>query len=158
MKQGIGIYVQSNVIPDWFSNKVTAPLISLTMPTVHNKEYNFLGMVTWFVCHFRDALHWKHYSVNVAHEKSWFLWDCKDNIPDRHGELSCVYYFPYSNDEPFNGLKIKGGEQITVWDSTGGGIVKKIGIHLLYVNQHGNVTSFPAVVPTKIQYYYIRRS
>ncbi|WMV48345.1 hypothetical protein MTR67_041730 [Solanum verrucosum] len=48
---------------------------------------------------------------------------------------------------PFNGLNIiKGGEQIRVEDGSDGGIIKKIGVHLLYLDQHGNVISFPAVV------------
>ncbi|KAL3329325.1 hypothetical protein AABB24_036433 [Solanum stoloniferum] len=140
------ICLESNEIPDWCSNKVTAPSNCLTMPTVHNNK--FLGMVLWFVCHFGNVpTYLQYFDVTVAHIGPYafnFSWDF--DVPDSQGEVSCVCYFSYSNNRPFNGLKIKGGEQITVEDRTGGAVVKKIGVHLLYVDQHGNVTSLPAVV------------
>ncbi|KAK4732845.1 hypothetical protein R3W88_025833 [Solanum pinnatisectum] len=140
------IYLESNEIPDWCSNKVTAPSICLTIPTVHNNK--LLGMVLWFVCHFGNVpTYLQYFDVTVAHiEPSAFQFSWDFGVPDSQGEVSCVFYFSYSNNIPFSCLNIKGGEQITVEDSTGGGIVKKIGIHLLYLDQHGNVTSFPAVV------------
>uniref|UniRef100_M1CI78 ATP binding protein n=2 Tax=Solanum tuberosum TaxID=4113 RepID=M1CI78_SOLTU len=162
-KMSLQINLESNEIPDWCSNKVTAPSICLTMPTVHNNK--FLGMVLWFVCHFGNVSSYlQSFIVTVAHvESSTFWWSSHFNIPDSQGEISRVYYFSYSNNRPFNGLKIKGGEQITVEDRTGGAVVKKIGVRLLYVDQHGNVTSFPAVVdhsytpsyPQRLSAWYI---
>ncbi|XP_049388263.1 disease resistance protein RUN1-like [Solanum stenotomum] len=144
-EQQLQIYLECNEIPDWCNNKVTTPYICLTMPTVHDNN-KFLGMVIWFVCRLCDVHELKHFVVTVAHIKRpdlpWIWFDRSDG----HREVSCVYCFSYSNDRPFYGMKIIGGEQITVEDETGGGIVKKIGIHLLYSDQHGNVTSFPAVV------------
>uniref|UniRef100_M1ACW5 Tir-nbs-lrr resistance protein n=1 Tax=Solanum tuberosum TaxID=4113 RepID=M1ACW5_SOLTU len=135
---------QRNEIPDWCSNKVTATSICLTMPTVHNNK--FLGMVLWFVCRLCDVHELIHFAVTVAHiKRSGFSWIWPCDRSDSH-EVSYVYYFSYSNDTPFKGLNIKGGEQITVENETGRGTVKKIGIHLLYLDQHGNVTSLPGVV------------
>ncbi|XP_015170536.1 TMV resistance protein N-like [Solanum tuberosum] len=135
---------ESNEIPDWCSNKVTATSICLTMPTVHNNK--FLGMVLWFVCRLCDVHELIHFAVTVAHiKRSGFSWIWPCDRSDSH-EVSYVYYFSYSNDTPFKGLNIKGGEQITVENETGRGTVKKIGIHLLYLDQHGNVTSLPGVV------------
>ncbi|XP_015170529.1 TMV resistance protein N-like [Solanum tuberosum] len=143
------VYVESNEIPDWCSNKVTAPSMRLTMPTVDNNEYNFLGMVVWFVCHCNVFTLHQYFDVTVAHIKpSAFPFSLDFDIPepDSQGEISCVYYFSYSYDTPFKGLNIKGREQITVEEGTDEGTVKKIGIHLLYLDQHGNVTSLPGVV------------
>ncbi|KAH0640630.1 hypothetical protein KY285_037216 [Solanum tuberosum] len=138
----VQINLQCNEIPDWCSNKVTAPSICFTMPTLHTNDYKLLGVVLWVVCHFCNAhIHiLQHLVVTVAHIKSsdfQFYWAV--DKPDSRGEVSFVYYIPCSNDTPF-----KGGEQITVEDRTDGVIVKKIGVHLLYLDQHGNVTSFPA--------------
>ncbi|KAH0641303.1 hypothetical protein KY285_037889 [Solanum tuberosum] len=138
------IYVQSNDIPDWCNNKVTDRSICLTMPTVQNNEYNFLGMVLWFVSHFCNVTtRLQKFDVTIGQSSDFFLtW-----VPDSKGEVSCVYYLSFSNGRPFNGLNIiKGGEQIRVEDGSDGGIIKKIGVHLLYLDQHGNVTSLPAVV------------
>ncbi|XP_049386925.1 uncharacterized protein LOC125851190 [Solanum stenotomum] len=139
------IYIESNEIPDWCNNKVTASSICLTMPTVQNNEYHFLGMVLWFVSHFCNVTtRLQKFDVSID-QSSTFFWSFY--IPDSEGEVSCVYYLSFSNGRPFNGLNIiKGGEQITVMDGSDGGIIKKIGVHLLYLDQHGNVTSFPAVV------------
>ncbi|KAH0641400.1 hypothetical protein KY285_037986 [Solanum tuberosum] len=139
------INLESNEIPDWCSNKVTAPSICLTMPTVHNNK--FLGMVLWFVCRLCDVDEPEHFAVTVAHiKRSGLPWyHAYFDRSDSH-YVSCVYYFSYSNDTPFKGLNIKGGEQITVENETGRVTVKKIGIHLLYLDRHGNVTSLPGVV------------
>ncbi|KAH0635071.1 hypothetical protein KY284_037857 [Solanum tuberosum] len=138
------ITLESNEIPDWCSNKVTAPSICLTMPTQHNNK--FLGMVLWFVCRLCDVHELIHFAVTVAYiKRSGFLRIRSFDRSDSH-EVSCVCYFSYSNDTPFRGLNIKGGEQITVENETGRGTVKKIGIHLLYLDQHGNVISLPGVV------------
>ncbi|KAL3360075.1 hypothetical protein AABB24_016530 [Solanum stoloniferum] len=143
----VKIVLESNEIPDWCSNKVTAPeSICLTMPTLHNEEYKFLGMVLWYVwlcCNV--PTHPPHFVVTVANKKLsdiLFSWDIV--IADSQREVSGVYYLPCSNVTLFEGLEIKGGEQIRVDDRTGGAVVKKIGVHLLYLDQHGNVTSFPA--------------
>ncbi|XP_049344298.1 disease resistance protein RUN1-like [Solanum verrucosum] len=147
----VKINLDSNEIPDWCSNKVTAPSICLTMPTLHNNK--FLGMVLWFVCHHCDVDELEQFVVTVAHIKRsglpW-IWHISGShevfdISGSH-EVSCIYYLSSANDEPFKGLNIKGGEQITVEDGSDGGIAKKIGIHLLYLDQHGNVTSLPGVV------------
>uniref|UniRef100_A0A3Q7I9U8 TIR domain-containing protein n=1 Tax=Solanum lycopersicum TaxID=4081 RepID=A0A3Q7I9U8_SOLLC len=154
------IYVESNEIPDWCNNKVTASSICLTMPTVQNNEYNFFGMVLWFVSHFCNVTtRLQKFDVTID-EPSGFFWNWSFYVPESQGEVSCVYYFSFSNGRPFNDLDIiKGGEQLRVEDGSDGGIIKKIGVHLLYLDQHGNVTSFPAVVddsytpksqPTKI--------
>ncbi|KAG5588605.1 hypothetical protein H5410_049039 [Solanum commersonii] len=120
------IYLECNEIPDW----------------CNNKEW-----LSGFVCRLCDVHELNHLVVTVAHIKlsglPWYY--VYFDRSDSH-EVSCVYCFAYTNDRPFYGMKIKGGEQITVEDETGGGIVKNIGIHLLYSDQHGNVTSFPAVV------------
>ncbi|KAG5587443.1 hypothetical protein H5410_047877 [Solanum commersonii] len=73
-----------------------------------------------------------------------FEWTRYMKIFKLHGEVSCAYYISNSNDRPFNGLKIKGREKITVEEGPDKGRVKKIGIHLLYLDKHGNVTSLPA--------------
>ncbi|XP_049407065.1 disease resistance protein RUN1-like isoform X3 [Solanum stenotomum] len=151
LQPSVKINLESNEIPDWCSNKVTAPSICLTMPTLHNNK--FLGMVLWFVCHHCDVDELEQFVVTVAHIKRsglpW-IWHISGShevfdISGSH-EVSCVYYLSSANDEPFKGLNIKGGEQITVEDGSDGGIAKKIGIHLLYLDQHGNVTSLPGVV------------
>uniref|UniRef100_M1CI77 TIR-NBS-LRR type disease resistance protein n=1 Tax=Solanum tuberosum TaxID=4113 RepID=M1CI77_SOLTU len=142
MKVSLRINLESNEIPDWCSNKVTAPSICLIMPTVHNNK--LLGMVLWFVCHFGNVTsRLQEFDVTIGQPSAFFrTW-----VPDSEGEVSCVYYLSFSNGRPFNGLNIiKGGEQIRVEDRTGGAVVKKIGVHLLYLDQHGNVTSLPAVV------------
>ncbi|KAH0634448.1 hypothetical protein KY284_037234 [Solanum tuberosum] len=139
----VKIVLESNEIPDWCSNKVTAPSICLTMPTLHNEEYKFLGMVLWYVwlcCNV--PTHPPHFVVTVANKKLsdiLFSWDIV--IADSQREVSGVYYLPCPNVTLF---EIKGGEQIRVEDRTGGAVVKKIGTRLLYLDQHGNVTSFPA--------------
>ncbi|KAL3359735.1 hypothetical protein AABB24_016317 [Solanum stoloniferum] len=139
------INLESNEIPDWCSNKVAASSICLTMPTVHNNK--FLGMVLWFVCRLCDLHELNHLVVTVAHiKRSGFPWMWPFDRPNSHGEVSCVYYLSSVNDRPFKDLSIKGGEQITVENETGRGTVKKIGIHLLYLDQHGNVTTLPGVV------------
>ncbi|KAL3360027.1 hypothetical protein AABB24_016503, partial [Solanum stoloniferum] len=139
------LQIECNEIPDWCSNKVTAPSICLTMPTVHNNK--FLGMVLWFVCRLCDVHEQEHFVVTVVHKKSsGFPWIWPFDRPDSHGEVSCIYYLSSANDTPFKGLNIKGGEQITVKNETDRDIVKKIGIHLLYLDQHGNVASLPGVV------------
>ncbi|KAK4732864.1 hypothetical protein R3W88_025852 [Solanum pinnatisectum] len=139
------IYVQSNDIPDWCNNKVTDGSICLTMPTVQNNEYNFLGMVLWFVSHFCNVTtRLQKFDVTIDQPSTFSL---SFNKPGSQGEVSCVYYLSFSNGRPFNGLNIiKGGEQIRVEDGSDVGIIKKIGVHLLYLDQHGNVTSLPAVV------------
>ncbi|KAG5588463.1 hypothetical protein H5410_048897 [Solanum commersonii] len=134
--------LESNEIPDWCSNKVKAPSICLTMPTVHNNK--FLGMVLWFDCHLGNlTTRLQEFDVTIGQPSAFFrTW-----VPGSQGEVSCVYYLSFSNGRPFNGLNIiKGGEQIRVEDRTVGAVVKKIGVHLLYLDQNGNVTSFPAVV------------
>ncbi|KAH0739940.1 hypothetical protein KY290_038645 [Solanum tuberosum] len=114
------INLESNEIPDWCSNKVTAPSICLTLPTVHNN--NFLGMVLWFVCHFCNV-HLPHFvAVTVAHiNHSAHLFNLNFDEPDNEGEVSCVSYIPCSDDTLFEGLEIKGGEQISIEDGTGKG-------------------------------------
>ncbi|XP_060178606.1 TMV resistance protein N-like isoform X2 [Lycium barbarum] len=139
--KGFKIKLQCNEIPDWCSNQVATPSICLTVPR-HDKEYKFLGMVLWLVC---DS--WRgRFVVSVSHrERESMPWSY--DIGD-HGELSCVYYISYL-DRPFDGQMIKGGEKITVHrdDKWFSGIdIKKIGIHLLYLDQHGNVTSLPRKV------------
>ncbi|XP_049345008.1 disease resistance protein RUN1-like [Solanum verrucosum] len=67
MKQSLRINLECNEIPDWCSNKVTAPSICLTMPTVHNKEYKFSGMVLWFVYPLCDVILLQHFIVTVAY-------------------------------------------------------------------------------------------
>lgn len=69
----------------------------------------------------------------------WF--GCR-KIPELHEEIACVFDVSCLR-RPFDGLMLKGGEEITVEEGPYKGVVKKIGIHLLYLDQHGNVTSFP---------------
>lgn len=109
------------------------------MSTVHN-EYKLLGVVHWFVCHFSPSCSLQ-FVVTVARGKQLVF----ELTPKFNGEASYVFYLCCLK-RPFDGLKIKGGEKITVEVMPNKAIVKKIGIHLLYLNQHGNVTSLPAVV------------
>ncbi|XP_033511363.1 disease resistance protein RUN1-like [Nicotiana tomentosiformis] len=134
------VYLQCNEIPEWCRNQVTASSMRLTMPIHNNKEYNFLGMVLWFVFCFFDEAPFPSFSISIAHKKTLIE---PLNIPDEHRELTFVCYISYL-DEPFDGQMIKGGKRIKVWsdDFT----VKKIGIHLLYLDQHGNVISLPGDV------------
>lgn len=144
MKQGLQIYLECNEIPDWCSNKVTAPSICFTMP-IHNEEYKFLGMVLWFICDAWDQSHFRYFIVTVAQKELFLTWNRHITTPILHGEVSRVYYISHSN-RPFNGLVFKGGEEITVKECHVEATVSKIGIHLLYLDQHGNVTSLPAKV------------
>lgn len=147
------IHFQCSEIPDWCSNKVTAPSMCFTMPTVHNKEHKFLGMVLWFVCHFCPVHRLQQFNVSVAQKKDVpFPCAWHTDIPDRHTEVSSVYYTSCV-PAPFDGLEIEGGDKITLAGNTyqdkgctGKVGIRKIGIHLLYLDQHGNVTSLPAVV------------
>ncbi|KAH0711985.1 hypothetical protein KY289_007944 [Solanum tuberosum] len=106
MKQSLRINLECNEIPDWCSNKVTAPSICLTMPTVHNKEYKFSGMVLWFVYPLCDVILLQHFIVTVAYI-------CLQLF---HG-LGLLIYLTVT-EKPFNGMDIKGGEQIIVEDGT----------------------------------------
>ncbi|KAG5575825.1 hypothetical protein H5410_055959, partial [Solanum commersonii] len=92
------------------------------MPTVHNKEYKFSGMVLWFVYPLCNVILLQHFIVTVAYI-------CLQLFRG----LGLLIYLTVT-EKPFNGMEIKGGEQITVEDGTAEGIV------------HGNVTSLPAVV------------
>nr|XP_016508749.1 PREDICTED: disease resistance protein TAO1-like [Nicotiana tabacum] len=129
-------YLECNEFPEWCSNQVTASSICFTMPT-HNNEYNFLGMVLWFVV---DAL---DVALSIAHKvPSGIPWS-HIGILNGHRELTCVYYISILN-ELFYGRMIKGRERIDVWseDIT----LKKIGIDLLYLDQNGKVISLPGDV------------
>ncbi|KAL3329322.1 hypothetical protein AABB24_036431 [Solanum stoloniferum] len=139
------IVLESNEIPDWCSNKVSASSICLTMPTVHNNEYKLLGMVLWFICDsFRPCN--VHFYVTVADKKHLvFEWSSHTSISRSGGKVSRVYYI-CCLEKPCDGLKMKVGGKIAVKEDAGKGIVKKIGIHLLYLDQHGNVKSLPAIV------------
>nr|XP_016507157.1 PREDICTED: disease resistance protein TAO1-like [Nicotiana tabacum] len=133
VNDNISIYLECKEIPEWCRNQVTASSMCLTMPAHNNDEYNFLGMVLWFVfdvpCN-DDPSFW----IGIGHKLTpivmWAL--------EEHKELTFAYYISYL-DEPFDGQMMKGGEKIEVWseDFT----IKKIGIHLLYLDQHGNVIS-----------------
>lgn len=59
-------------------------------------------------------------------------------------ELSCVLHRTYL-DIPFEGA-IKGGEKMELFELSKYITVNKIGIHLLYLDQQGKVTSLPALV------------
>ncbi|XP_015170895.1 TMV resistance protein N-like [Solanum tuberosum] len=144
---GIEIYLQSNEIPDWCSNQVTASSISFTMPT-HNKEYQFLGMIVWCV---RELVKvpssgpWQGFGFSISGEMFSGVFSRYDNvIPAEHMELSCVLHRSYL-DTPFEGA-IKGGEKMELFELSKYITVKKIGIHLLYLDQQGKVTSLPALV------------
>ncbi|PHT85321.1 hypothetical protein T459_07427 [Capsicum annuum] len=141
-QQGLQIYLECNEIPDWCSNKVTAPSICFTMP---KHKYKFLGMVLWFICDGWNQSHFRYFIVTVAHKERFLTWNRHIETPILHGEVSRVYYISHSN-RPFNGLVFNGGEEITVKECHVEATVSKIGIHLLYLDQHGNVTSLPAKV------------
>ncbi|XP_033509467.1 disease resistance protein RUN1-like isoform X2 [Nicotiana tomentosiformis] len=133
------IYLECNEIPEWCRNQVTASSMCLTMPT-HN---NFLGMVLWVVIDCLEVGLFPSFRISIAHkEPSSIPWS-NIGILDGHRELTCVYYISILN-EAFYGQMIKGGERIEVGseDVT----VKKIGIHLLYLDQHGKVISLPGDV------------
>ncbi|XP_070021513.1 disease resistance protein RUN1-like isoform X2 [Nicotiana sylvestris] len=134
----IEIYLECNEIPAWCRNQVAVSSMCLIMPK-HN-EYNFLGMVLWLVSDLFDVpsddpCFW----ISIAHKMTPIgTWTFEE-----HRELTFVYYISYLH-KAFDGQMIEGGERIEVWseDIT----VKKIGIHLLYLDQHGNVISLPGDV------------
>lgn len=133
------VYVRGNEIPEWCCNKVTALSICFTMPK-HKKDYKFLGMVLWVVCDFWNVSPDLVFFVAVANKNSLvFPWYDHYNRPKFHGEVSCVYYIPCITSS-------FAGEEITVKECSGKVTVKKMGIHLLYLDQHGDVTSLPAIV------------
>ncbi|XP_059277143.1 disease resistance protein RUN1-like isoform X2 [Lycium ferocissimum] len=145
------IYLQSNEIPHWCNNQVTSSSICFTMPT-HNKEYTFLGMILACVRKFANiptsrGFHSRGLSFNIAGKmSSRGNWVYDYVIPDGQAELLCVLYIPFL-EEPFD-CPMKGGEQIQITEMQIAEIgeectVKKIGIHLLYLDQHGKVTSLP---------------
>nr|XP_016508750.1 PREDICTED: disease resistance protein TAO1-like [Nicotiana tabacum] len=133
------IYLECKEIPEWCRNQVTTSSICLTMSmSTHNEEYNFLGMVLWFVTNCLDESFCPSFLISIAGRKTLISpWGIPD---DGHRELSCLYYISYLNGA-FDGQMIKGGEMVEVWapDFT----VKKIGIDLLYVDQNGKVISLP---------------
>ncbi|KAG5588607.1 hypothetical protein H5410_049041 [Solanum commersonii] len=110
------IYLQSNEIPDWCSIQVTAPSICFTIPSVYKKKS--LGMILWFVCDSQILSQFGHFLVTVSNKKP------------------LVFYWT----SHYSGLMIKGGEKITVEVGPDKGRVKKIGVHLLYLDKH---VSFP---------------
>nr|XP_016491655.1 PREDICTED: TMV resistance protein N-like isoform X2 [Nicotiana tabacum] len=159
------IYLECNEIPEWCRNQVIASSICLTMPT-HNKEYNFLGMVLWFVISdFLDAAPYPSFLISTVHKETavgvWFLIDPSDpsfrisiahkenlispwGIPHGQREVSCVYYISSLHKACDCEMIIEGGERIKVWSEHI--TIKKIGIHLLYLDQYGNVISLPGDV------------
>ncbi|OIT35602.1 PREDICTED: disease resistance protein TAO1-like isoform X2 [Nicotiana attenuata] len=142
---GLDIYFQCNEIPKWCRNQVTASSICLTVPAHNNKEYNFLGMVLWFVSDLFDVFrHNPCFRIIIAHKETFIMtWtddiDVTDDIDitDGHREVSCVYYRSDLD-------KLFDGEMIEVWSDNV--TVKKIGIHMLYLDQHGKVISLPGDV------------
>ncbi|KAM3327196.1 hypothetical protein P3S67_002322 [Capsicum chacoense] len=103
--QGLQIYLECNEIPDWCSDKVTAPSICFTMP---KHKYKFLGMVLWFICDGWNQSHFRYLIVTVAHKERFLTWNRHIETPILHGEVSRVYYISHSN-RPFNGLVFNGG-------------------------------------------------
>ncbi|KAG5588464.1 hypothetical protein H5410_048898 [Solanum commersonii] len=147
---GLEIYLQSNEIPDFCINRVTSSSICFTMPT-HN-EYKFLGMIVWCVRKFvkvptSRGLHPRGLSFNVVGRmpSKCYHWRYDYEIHARRAELSCVLYRSYLQ-EPFYGQIMEGGEKMQIAEFGEESTVKKIGIHLLYLDEHSNVTSFPAIV------------
>ncbi|KAH0635077.1 hypothetical protein KY284_037863 [Solanum tuberosum] len=120
------IYLQSNEIPDWCSNQVTAPSICFTIPSVYKKKS--LGMILWFVCDSQILSQFGHFLVSVSNKKPLvFHWTRYITTPESHGEVSSVYYISCLTSH-YSGLMIKGGEKITVEEGPDKGRVKKIGI------------------------------
>nr|XP_009773803.1 PREDICTED: protein SUPPRESSOR OF npr1-1, CONSTITUTIVE 1-like [Nicotiana sylvestris]XP_009773804.1 PREDICTED: protein SUPPRESSOR OF npr1-1, CONSTITUTIVE 1-like [Nicotiana sylvestris] len=137
------IYLECSEIPEWCSNQITASSICLTVQTHNNEEYNFLGMVLWFVVDALDVALFPTFRISIAHKvPSGIPWS-NIGILDGHRELTCVYYISILN-ELYYGQMIKGGERIEVWseDIT----LKKIGMDLLYLDQNGKVISLPGDV------------
>ncbi|KAH0641298.1 hypothetical protein KY285_037884 [Solanum tuberosum] len=112
-KQVLRICVECNDIPDWCSNKVTAPSICFTMPTVHDKGYKFLGMILWFFCDFkRLSSTFGRFSIAVSdRERVSMSRICDIDILGQYREVSCVYYISCLTS-PFVDQMIKGGEKI----------------------------------------------
>nr|XP_016508751.1 PREDICTED: disease resistance protein TAO1-like [Nicotiana tabacum] len=136
MQATVRIYLECDEIPKWCKNQVTASSMCLTLPTHNNEEYNFLGMVLWFVSDLFDVVPYNPcFKISIAHGKPSIIRWSKGKKP-----LSCVYYVSYLH-KALDGQMIKGGETIKVWAQNI--TVKKIGIHLLYLDQHGNVISLP---------------
>nr|XP_016457588.1 PREDICTED: disease resistance protein TAO1-like [Nicotiana tabacum] len=142
---GLDIYFQCNEIPKWCRNQITASSMCLTVPTHNNNEYNFLGMVLWFVSDMFDVFRNNPcFRISIAHKETFITTSTDDidvtddiDITDGHNEVSCVYYRS-DLDELFD------GQMIEVWSDNV--TVKKIGIDLLYVGQNGKVISLPGDV------------
>ncbi|XP_060180720.1 disease resistance protein RUN1-like [Lycium barbarum] len=158
IKQGVEIYLQSNEIPDWCSNQVTASSLCLSMPR-HNKEYKFLGMIIWCVhkivkvrssgplstflgCRFGKLRTFLGYGLG---ERTPCVLTYGVGVKlHEHTEVSSVFYSTY-NQVPLRGW-VNGREKMKLFEQGEECRVKKIGIHLLYLDQHGNVTSLPGEV------------
>ncbi|KAF3616833.1 putative TMV resistance protein N-like isoform X2 [Capsicum annuum] len=148
---GLEIYLQSNEIPDFCSNQVTSSSIYFTMPT-HN-AYQFLGMTLWCVRKFvkvpisRAFQIPRGLSFNIVGRtpSRCYHWRYDYERHARRAEISCVLYRSYLQ-EPFYGQIMEGGEEIQIAEFGEECTIKKIGIHLLYLDQHGKVTSLPAIV------------
>nr|XP_016505080.1 PREDICTED: TMV resistance protein N-like [Nicotiana tabacum] len=133
------IYLECNEIPEWCRNQVTASSICLTMPTHNNDECNFLGMVLWFVIDSLDAALYPSFWISIGHKETLIVpYPPLVLLHDGQREVSCVYYISFLHKA------FDGGERIEVGPR--GVTVKKIGIHLLYLDQNGNVISLPGDV------------
>ncbi|OIT37819.1 tmv resistance protein n [Nicotiana attenuata] len=142
---GLDIYLETNEIPNWCRNQVTDSSICFTMP-IH-EEYKFLGMILWCACNFVNVSPYSRrqfLSFRIAGKISSFCWPYYDSLPTEHAELLRVSYVSYL-DRPFDG-QMKGGEKMEVFELGEKNIVKNIGIHLLYLDQQGKVTSLPAMM------------
>ncbi|XP_070021903.1 disease resistance protein Roq1-like isoform X2 [Nicotiana sylvestris] len=139
------IFLECKEIPEWCRNQVTASSMCLTMPTHNNDEYNFLGMVLWFVIDSLDAAPYPCYKISIAHKETVIVpWRyCLHEAFDGHRDIAYIRLLMALN-ERFDGEMIKGGERIEAWSEEV--TVKKIGIHLLYLDQHGKVISLPGDV------------
>nr|XP_016500254.1 PREDICTED: disease resistance protein TAO1-like isoform X2 [Nicotiana tabacum] len=141
----VEIFLECKEIPEWCRNQVTASSMCLTIPTHNNDEYNFLGMVLWFVIDSLDAAPYPCHRISIAHKETVIVpWKYSlHEAFDGHRDIAYIRLLMALN-ERFDGEMIKGGERIEAWSEEV--TVKKIGIHLLYLDQHGNVISLPGDV------------
>ncbi|XP_060202499.1 disease resistance protein RUN1-like [Lycium barbarum] len=149
--RGFKIDLQCNEIPDWCNTQVTTSSICFTMPT--HKEYKFLGIILWCVfkiVNVRSSSRSQGLNFSIAGKtSSSFHWPYYEVIRTGQVQRSCVFWRSYL-DTPFNG-QINGGEKMELVELGEENAVKKIGIHLLYLDQQGKVTSLPAVLDHFIQ-------
>ncbi|XP_059296933.1 disease resistance protein Roq1-like isoform X2 [Lycium ferocissimum] len=137
--RGLNIYPQCKEVPEWCRNQVTTSSICFTMPPTYNKEHQFLGMIAWCARKFVKTVSPGGFSFAKNESSRSYYWPYDRAIPGGNVELSCLQYIS-SLQTPFYG-QIKAGDKIQISEWGTEITVKKIGVHLLYLDKQGKVTS-----------------